>query len=94
MAAGEKEKSCKNRVIAPVAAAAMVLAVPTGIRRRWCGRKSHSAWTGHRIPTTPALCSTGKGYYEEAGLDVEIVQPPENGAALMCSRWAQFAIRN
>ena len=34
-----------------------------------------------------------KGYYEEAGLDVSIVQPPENGASLMCaSGAAQFAI--
>ncbi len=33
------------------------------------------------------------GYYEEAGLDVEIVQPPENGAATMCaSGQAQFAV--
>ncbi len=33
------------------------------------------------------------GYYEEAGLDVEIVQPPENGAVLMCaSGQAQFAV--
>ena len=33
------------------------------------------------------------GYYEDAGLDVEIVQPPENGAATMCaSGQAQFAI--
>ena len=33
------------------------------------------------------------GYYEEAGLDVEIVQPPEDGAALMCaSGQAQFTI--
>ncbi len=34
-----------------------------------------------------------KGFYEEAGLDVEIVQPPENGAATMCaSGQAQFAV--
>ena len=34
-----------------------------------------------------------KGYYEEAGLSVKIVQPPENGAALMCaSGQAQFAV--
>lgn len=34
-----------------------------------------------------------KGYYKEVGLDVTIVQPPENGAALMCaSGQAQFAI--
>lgn len=33
------------------------------------------------------------GYYEEAGLDVEIVQPPENGASIMCaSGQAQFAV--
>ena len=33
------------------------------------------------------------GYYEEAGLDVEIVQPPENGAVLMCAAGqAQFAV--
>lgn len=34
-----------------------------------------------------------KGYYEKAGLKVSIVQPPENGAALMCaSGQAQFAV--
>lgn len=33
------------------------------------------------------------GYYEELGLDVEIVQPPENGATAVCaSGQAQFAI--
>lgn len=33
------------------------------------------------------------GYYEEAGLNVTIVQPPENGAPLMCaSGQAEFAV--
>ena len=33
------------------------------------------------------------GYYAEAGLDVQIVQPPENGAVLMCAAGqAQFAV--
>ena len=33
------------------------------------------------------------GYYEEAGLDVTFVQPPENGAELMCAAGqAQFAV--
>ena len=33
------------------------------------------------------------GYYEEAGLEVQIVQPPENGAVLMCAAGqAQFAV--
>ncbi|MGN0468901.1 MAG: ABC transporter substrate-binding protein [Acutalibacteraceae bacterium] len=35
-----------------------------------------------------------KGYYDEAGLDVTIVQPPEDGSVLMCaSGQAQFAIK-
>lgn len=33
------------------------------------------------------------GYYREEGIDVAIVQPPENGAVLMCAAGqAQFAI--
>ena len=33
------------------------------------------------------------GYYEDAGLEVEIVQPPENGAVLMCAAGqAEFAV--
>lgn len=37
--------------------------------------------------------AAAKGYYKEAGLKIKIVQPPENGAALMCaSGQAQFAI--
>ena len=33
------------------------------------------------------------GFYREEGLDVQIVQPPENGAVLMCaSGQAQFAV--
>lgn len=42
---------------------------------------------------TGLYVAQANGYYEEAGLDVEIVQPPENGAVLMCaSGKAQFAI--
>ena len=34
-----------------------------------------------------------KGYFEDAGLDVEIQQPPEDGATLMVSSGkAQFGI--
>lgn len=33
------------------------------------------------------------GYYEEAGLEVSVVQPPEDGAVLMCAAGqAQFAV--
>ena len=39
-------------------------------------------WTPNTNHT--GLCvALAKGYYEDAGLDVEIVQPPENGAALV-----------
>ena len=42
---------------------------------------------------TGLYAALANGYYEDAGLDVEIVQPPEDGAALMCaSGQAQFAI--
>ena len=42
---------------------------------------------------TGIYAAAALGYYEEAGLDVTIVQPPENGAVLMCAAGqAQFAI--
>ena len=42
---------------------------------------------------TGLYVALSKGYYEEEGLDVTIVQPPENGSVLMCaSGQAQFAI--
>jgi len=42
---------------------------------------------------TGVFAAQALGYYEEAGLDVQIVQPPENGAVLMCaSGQAQFAV--
>lgn len=44
---------------------------------------------------TGLYVAQAKGFYEEAGLDVEIVQPPEDGAVLMCAAGqAQFAIGN
>ena len=42
---------------------------------------------------TGVYAAAALGYYEEAGLNVQIVQPPENGAVLMCaSGQAQFAV--
>lgn len=42
---------------------------------------------------TGLYVAQAKGFYEEAGLDVTIVQPPEDGAVLMCaSGQAQFAV--
>ncbi len=42
---------------------------------------------------TGIYAAIANGYYEEAGLEVEVVQPPEDGAAVMCaSGEAQFAV--
>lgn len=42
---------------------------------------------------TGLYVAQAQGFYEEAGLQVEIVQPPEDGAVLMCAAGqAQFAI--
>ena len=42
---------------------------------------------------TGVYAAQALGYYEEAGLDVTIVQPPENGALLMCAAGqAEFAV--
>lgn len=42
---------------------------------------------------TGVYAAEALGYYEEAGLDVQIVQPAENGALLMCAAGqAEFAI--
>ena len=42
---------------------------------------------------TGVYAAQALGYYEEVGLDVQIVQPPENGAVLMCAAGqAQFAV--
>lgn len=66
-----------------------------------CGSEEESGVTKITfcLDWTPNTNHTGiyaaqaQGWYEEAGLQVEIVQPPENGAAHMCaSGEAQFAI--
>jgi ABC-type nitrate/sulfonate/bicarbonate transport system substrate-binding protein len=42
---------------------------------------------------TGVYAADALGYYREEGLEVQIVQPPENGAVLMCaSNQAQFAV--
>ena len=84
-----------KKVIAPVAAAAMVFAVPTGVYAEDGAQEKITFcldWTPN-TNHTGLYVAQAKVYYEEAGLDVEIVQPPENGAALMCAAGqAQFAI--
>ena len=42
---------------------------------------------------TGIYVALAKGYFEEAGLSVTVVQPPETGAAAMCAAGqAQFAV--
>ena len=94
----EKEKIMnKNlkKAVASAAALTMVFAVPTGVYAA-DGENEKITFCLDWTPNTnhTGLCvALAKGYYEDAGLDVEIVQPPENGAALMCAAGqAQFAI--
>ena len=71
-----------KKVIAPVAAAAMVFAVPTGVYAEDGAQEKITFcldWTPN-TNHTGLYVAQAKGYYEEAGLDVEIVQPPINTA--------------
>ena len=96
-------KNTIKKLTAAVVSAAMVAGLAA------CGSAGNEAGTTESgkeltkitfcLDWTPNTNHTGiyaakaLGYYEEAGLDVEIVQPPENGAATMCaSGQAQFAI--
>lgn len=91
----------KKRVLA------MLLAVAAVCSLTACGNSERKKDQGEKKLTkitfvldwTPNTNHTGlyvaeeKGYFEDAGLDVEIVQPPEDGAsALVASGKAQFGI--
>ena len=61
-----------------------------------CGKKEE---TDEVLDWTPNTNHTGiyvaqeKGYFEEAGLTVEVIQPPEDGAeVLVASGKAQFGV--
>lgn len=62
-----------------------------------CGNKSEKVtlvldWTPN-TNHTGLYVAQAKGYFEEAGIDVEIMQPPEDGAAvLVAGGGAQFGI--
>ena len=63
-----------KKVIAPVAAAAMVFAVPTGVYAEDGAQEKITFcldWTPN-TNHTGLYVAQAKGYYEEAGLDVEI----------------------
>lgn len=86
---------------------AMLLAAVTVCSLTACGEKEKKDVQSEKglqkitfvLDWTPNTNHTGlyvaeeKGYFEDAGLDVEIVQPPEDGAsALVASGKAQFGI--
>ena len=84
-----------KKVIAPVAAAAMVLAVPTGVYAEDGAQEKITFcldWTPN-TNHTGLYVAEKLGYFDEAGLNVTIVQPPEDGATTMvASGQAQFGI--
>ena len=83
---------------------ALTLALCTALTLTACGGGEKPAESGNDKITfvldwTPNTNHTGlyvaleKGYFAEAGLDVEVVQPPENGAEMLVgSGKAQFGV--
>lgn len=85
----------KKRIVAFILMAAMALSMAA------CGKKEDKGLTKITfvLDWTPNTNHTGlyvaqaKGYFEEAGIEVEIVQPPEDGAeVLVASGRAQFGV--
>ncbi len=88
----------KANILAASLAASVLLGMPAAAQSATEGSDELTQIT-FCLDWTPNTNHTGLyaakalGYYEEAGLDVQIVQPPENGASVMCaSGQAQFAI--
>lgn len=91
----------KNKLLALALAAIMVVCTVTG-----CGNSSSNGDSNKNLEKitfvldwTPNTNHTGLyvaqelGYFEEAGLEVDIVQPPEDGAeVLVASGKAQFGV--
>ena len=84
----------KNRKWIAASLTAVCLALPAV-----CAQAEELTKVTFCLDWTPNTNHTGVyaaqalGYYEEAGLDVSIVQPPENGALLMCAAGqAEFAV--
>ncbi len=97
-----------KKIISIILACALVLAVAAGCASQNAEKKDESATDGSPsektkitfvLDWTPNTNHTGlyvaqeKGYFEEAGLDIEIVQPPEDGAEMLVgSGKAQFGV--
>lgn len=95
---GLETKKCdgwrRTRFLAAAALAGTALLAAPGVVQAGTPEKITFCldWTPN-TNHTGLFAAQALGYYEEAGLDVEIVQPPENGAVLMCAAGqAQFAV--
>lgn len=97
------KKKILAAAVLTVAAACLISACSNSNTKNQAGGEPDSGTDKKKITFvldwTPNTNHTGlyvaleKGYYEEAGLEVEIVQPPEGGAAsLVASGKAQFGI--
>lgn len=87
-----------------IAAAALALLMASSLAA--CGQSGQAGDTGEELRAvticldwTPNTNHTGlyvaaaNGYFEEAGLDVSIVQPPEDGATAICAAGqVEFAV--
>ena len=86
----------KKRYYPAVAAAAAVCALSAMSATAFADELTEITFCLDWTPNTNhtgLYAAQALGYYEEAGLDVKIVQPPEDGAILMCAAGqAQFAI--
>ena len=82
-----------KKIVAGTLSAVMLLSASTEAGKKELTKVTFCLdWTPN-TNHTGIYAAKALGYYEDAGLDVEIVQPPENGAATMCaSGQAQFAI--
>ena len=85
-----------KRMLITILAALFILSLSIGVSADNDGNLKPITFSLDWTPNTNhtgVYAAKALGYYEEAGLDVQIVQPAENGALLMCAAGqAQFAV--
>ena len=101
------KKNIFKKIVAVAGVASMLLLSACGNNNTAAGSQAGASSTENKELTKITLClewtpntnhtgfyaAQALGYYKEAGLEVEIVQPPEDGATAMCAAGqAQFAI--
>lgn len=85
-----------SRFLLIFAAIMLILVMAAGVFAEGAGKLTPIIFSLDWTPNTNhtgVYAAKALGYYEEAGLDVQIVQPPDSGALLMCAAGqAQFAV--